>query len=56
MLVNANTVKSLSIASERTIKNKQCMRENDSCRKVIYMGDVQRPEKENNTYVKVTHA
>jgi hypothetical protein len=56
MLVNANTVKSLSIASERTMKNKQCMRENDSCRKVIYMGDVQGPEKENNTYVKITHA
>jgi hypothetical protein len=28
------------------------MRENDSCGKVIYMGDVQRPEEVNDSYVK----
>jgi hypothetical protein len=32
------------------------MQENDSCGKVIYMGDIQGPEKVNNTCVKTVHA
>jgi hypothetical protein len=32
------------------------MQENDSCEKIIYMGDVQGPEKVNNAYVKTVHA
>jgi hypothetical protein len=31
------------------------MRENNSCGKVIYMGDVQGPEKVNNTCMKTMH-
>jgi hypothetical protein len=32
------------------------MRENYSCRKVIYKGDIQRPEKVNDTCMKTIHA
>jgi hypothetical protein len=39
-------VKPPSIISERTVKN-----ENDECGKVIYMGDIQGPEKVNDTCV-----
>jgi hypothetical protein len=49
------TVKPLAIASEGTAKNKR-MQENNSCEKVIYMGDVQRLEKVNDTYVQTVHA
>jgi hypothetical protein len=48
-------VKPLSIISEGTTKNKQ-IQENDSYREVIYMGDVQGPEKVNDTCVKTMHA
>jgi hypothetical protein len=44
-------VKPPSIVSERTVKN-----ENDECGKVIYMGDVQGPEKVNDTCVITMHA
>jgi acetyl-CoA carboxylase beta subunit len=44
------TVKPLSIFSEEVVKK------NDECRKLIYMDDVQRPEKVNNTCVKTVHA
>jgi hypothetical protein len=32
------------------------MQENDSCRKVIYVADVQGPEKMNHTCMKTMHA
>jgi hypothetical protein len=43
-------VKRLSTISEGTVKT------NNECRKVIYMGDVQGPQKVNDTYVKTMHA
>jgi hypothetical protein len=52
---NKCTVKPLSIISEGIAKNKR-MRENYSCRKVIYMGNVKGPEKVNDTGMKTTHA
>jgi hypothetical protein len=45
----------LSIVSKGTIKNKRQMQENNSCGKVIYVGDVQEPVKVNNTCVKTMH-
>jgi hypothetical protein len=49
-------VKPLSILSEGTVKNILWMQENDSCGKVIYMDDVQGPEKVNDTCMKTVHA
>jgi len=45
----SSTLKPLSIISEGTTKNER------GCGKVIYMGDVQGPEKVNNTCVKTMH-
>jgi hypothetical protein len=45
----------LYIVSEGTVKNK-LMWENGSCRKVIYMGDVQGAQEVNDTCVKTLHA
>jgi hypothetical protein len=45
-------VKSLSSISEGIKKNKLWMWENDSCRKVIYMGNVHSAEKVNSTCVR----
>jgi hypothetical protein len=39
----------------RTAKNKLRMQENDSCRKVLYAGDVQWPEKVNDTCMQRMH-
>jgi hypothetical protein len=47
-----NKVKPLTIVSEGAAKTNDECRENDSCRKVIYMGDVQRPQKVNGTCLK----
>jgi hypothetical protein len=47
-------VKLLAIISEATVKDKR-MLENDSCENVIYMLDVQEPEKVNDTCVKTMH-
>jgi hypothetical protein len=55
-IVDVYTVKSLYIISEGTAKNIWWMYENSSCRKVIYMGDVQGPEKVNDAWVKTVHA
>jgi hypothetical protein len=52
LYTNDNTVKPLTII----LKGPQKINgENDSCRKVIYMGDVQRPEKVNDICVKTMH-
>jgi hypothetical protein len=45
-------VKPLSIVPEGTVKNKGCMQENDSCREDIHVGNIQGPEKVNNTFMK----
>jgi hypothetical protein len=42
--------------AERTAKSERWKRENDSCGKVVYMGDAQGPEKVNNLFVKTMHA
>jgi hypothetical protein len=55
-LSETNMVKPLSTLSKGTAKNKLCMRENYSCGRVIYMGNVQGPEKMNNTCMKTMHA
>jgi hypothetical protein len=48
-------VKPLSIISEGTTKNTQWVRKNGSRGKVLYMGNVQGPEKVNDTCVKIMH-
>jgi hypothetical protein len=55
IFLTAFTVKPLSTISEGTVKNKQWMWENNSFKKVIYMGNVQGPEKVNYTCVKTMH-
>jgi hypothetical protein len=47
-------MKPLSIVSEGTAKN-ALMWENRSCGKVIYIGDIQEPEKVNGTCLKAMH-
>jgi hypothetical protein len=49
-------VKPLAIVPDGAAKNKRLMRENGSCRKVIYMGDIQGPEKVNDICLKTMHA
>jgi hypothetical protein len=49
-------VKPLSIVSEGTVKNKMEMCENDSSEEVIYIGNIQGPEKVKDTCVKTVHA
>jgi hypothetical protein len=44
------------LVSEMTARNNQWMWKNVSCGKVIYVGDVQEPEKVNDTCMKTVHA
>jgi hypothetical protein len=47
----SDTVKPLSIVSEGIAKDKRSVRENNSCRKVTYVCDIQGPEEVNNTFM-----
>jgi hypothetical protein len=49
-------VKPLSIISEGTVRNKNECRKMNSCGNVIYMGDIQGPEKVNDTCMETIRA
>jgi hypothetical protein len=51
----SDTVKPLPIVSEGIAKDKRSVRENNGCRKVTYMCDIQGPEEVNNTFMETMH-